>query len=137
MVNISTSGFTELGRSLNITCTVVLVEGLVGNISTTWDKMEGISELEDLNLPVETVIDGPVTNVTLILDPVQFEHRGIYMCEAMYNVTQTHDADSLTEDTEVTVNCKYCLLYKINVNVNTIIIYLHFSVVSRSIFSTH
>ena len=86
----------------------MLVEGLFGGINITWDKMEGISQLEDLNLPVETVVDGPVTNVTLILDPVQFEHRGIYMCEAMYNVTQTHDADSLTEDTQVTVNCKSC-----------------------------
>ena len=96
-VNIFTSGSVEVGQSLNITCTVVLVEGLVGGVNITWDKMDDISELEDLDLPVVTVVDGPVTNVTLILDPVQFNYRGVYMCEALYNVTQTFDADSLTE----------------------------------------
>ena len=74
MVTISTSGSTEVGQSLNITCTVVLVEGLVGNISIKWDKFDGISELEDLNIPVVRVSDGPVTNVTLMLDPVQFNY---------------------------------------------------------------
>ena len=105
-VNISTSGSVEIGQSLNITCTVVFVEGLVGGINITWDKMERISELEDLDIPVVTVVDGPVTNVTLILDPVQFSYRGVYMCEAMYNVTQTFDADSLTDMIELTVDCK-------------------------------
>ena len=106
MVTISTSGSTEVGQSLNITCTVVLVEGLVGNISIKWDKMDGISNLEDLNIPVVRVSDGPVTNVTLMLDPVQFNYRGLYMCEAMYNVSLTNDADSLTGDTQLTVDCK-------------------------------
>ena len=119
MVNISTSGSTEVGQSLNITCTVALVEGLVGNINITWDKMDGISNIEDLNISVVRVSDGPVTNVTLMLDPVQFNYRGLYMCEVMYNVSQTNDADSLTEDTKLTVDCKfhdnmhYILLYLI------------------------
>ena len=107
MVTISTSGSTEVGQSFNITCSVVLVEGLVGNISIKWDKMDGISELEDLNIPVVRVSDGPVTNVTLMLDPVQFNYRGLYMCEAMYNVSLTNDADSLTEVTQLTVDCKF------------------------------
>ena len=103
-VNIFTSGSVEVGQSLNITCTVVLVEGIVGGINITWDKMEGISELEELDLPVVTVVDGPVTNLTLILDPVQFNYRGVYMCEALYNVTQTFDADSHTEIIGVVVD---------------------------------
>ena len=74
-VNISTSGSVEVGQSLNITCTVVFVEGLVGEINITWYQLDDISELEDLDLPVVTVVDGPVTNVTLILDPVQFSYR--------------------------------------------------------------
>ena len=31
------------------------------------------------------------------------------MCEAMYNVSLTNDADSLTEDTQLTVDCKSCM----------------------------
>ena len=103
MVTISTSGSIEVGRSLNITCTVVLVEGLVGNITITWDKLDGISELEELNIPVVRVSDGSVTNVTLMLDPVLFNYRGLYMCETMYNVSQTFDAESLTADTKISI----------------------------------
>ena len=107
MVTISTSGSIEVGRSLNITCTVVLVEGLVGNITITWDKLDGISELEELNIPVVRVSDGSVTNVTLMLDPVLFNYRGLYMCETMYNVSQTFDAESLTADTEISTLSKF------------------------------
>ena len=107
MVTISTSGSIEVGRSLNITCTVVLVEGLVGNISIKWDKMDDISELEELNIPVVRVSDGPVTNVTLMLDPVLFNYRGLYMCETMYNVSQTFDWESLTAHTEISTLSKF------------------------------
>ena len=58
-------------------------------------------------IPMERVTDGPVTNVTLILDPVQFSYRGVYMCEAQYNVSQTADGDSATETISLVVDCEY------------------------------
>ena len=124
MVNISTSGSTEVGQSLNITCTVVLVEGLVGNISIKWDKMDGISDLEDLNITVVRVSDGPVT---LMLDPVQFNYRGLYMCEAMYNVSLTNDGDSLTEVTQLTVDCKFHdnMLYLVTCYTTMLIVFVY------------
>ncbi len=105
-VAISTNGSIEVGQSLNITCSVVLVEGLVGNISIIWDKIDTISDIEDLSIPIVTMVDGGMTNVTLIIDPVLFEYRGVYICEAMYNVTVTDDAETRSVNTSLTVDCK-------------------------------
>ena len=51
--------------------------------------------------------DGSVTNLTLMLDPVLFNYRGLYMCEAMYNVSETFDGDSVTDKTQLAVDCKF------------------------------
>ena len=51
------------------------------------------------------MVDGAMTNVTLVMDPVLFEYGGMYICEAMYNVTVTDDAESQSADTNLTVNC--------------------------------
>ena len=81
-VNISTSGYSQVGLSFNMTCSVRVVEGLVQQPNVTWMKMDDVSmgDLDDLNIPTITVIDGSVTNVTVILDPVLLEHRGVYIC---------------------------------------------------------
>ena len=84
-VNISTSGYTEVGQSFNMTCSVRVVEGLVQQPNVAWMKKDGVSmgDLNELNISTITVIDGSVTNVTNVtvtLDPVLFEHRGVYIC---------------------------------------------------------
>ena len=110
-LNISTSGFTEVGQSFNITCSVRVVEGLVEQPNVTWMKMDDVSmgDLDELNIPTITVIDGSVTNVTVILDPVLFEHRGVYICMAEFNISLTIDADSDSQEYELIVDCKFFL----------------------------
>ena len=107
-LNISTSGYTDLGQSFNITCSVRVVEGLVEQPNVTWMKMDDVSlgDLDDLNITTITVIDGPVTNVTIILDPVLFEHRGVYICMTEFNISLTLDGDSDSQEYELIVSCK-------------------------------
>ena len=54
--------------------------------------------------------DGPVTNMTLIFDPVLFDHKGVYTCMAEYNITVTGDTDSLSETHVLLVDCKFILI---------------------------
>ena len=104
-LNISTSGDTEVGLSFSITCSVRVV---VQQPNVTWMKMDDVSmgDLNDLNITTITVIDGPVTNVTVILDPVLFEHRGVYICMAEFNISLTFDGDSDSQEYELIVDCK-------------------------------
>ena len=110
-LNISTSGFTEVGQSFNMTCSVRVVEGLVEQPNVTWMKMDDISmgDMDDMNITTITVTDGPVTNVTIILDPVLFEHRGVYICMAEFNISLTNDADSNSQEYTLIVDCKLFL----------------------------
>ena len=107
-MDISTNGSTEVGLSFNITCSVRVVEGLVEQPNVTWIKMDDLSmgDLDELNIATVTVIDGSVTNVTVILDPVLFQHRGVYICIADYNITLTNDADSDSQEYELIMDCK-------------------------------
>ena len=107
-LNISTSGDTEVGQSFNITCSVRVVEGLVQQPDVTWRKMDDVSmgDWNELNTTTVTVIDGSVTNVTVILDPVLFEHRGVYMRMADYNIPLTNDADSDSREYILIIDCK-------------------------------
>ena len=108
-LNISTSGYTEVGQSFNMTCSVRVVEGLVQQPNVTWMKMDNVSmgDLDDLNISLITIIEGTVINVTVILDPVLFEHRGVYICIAEFKISLTNDADSKSEEYELIVDCKY------------------------------
>ena len=110
-LNISTSGYTEVGQSFNMTCSVRVVEGLVQQPNVAWMKMDDVSMgcLNELNITTITVIDRSVTNVTVILDPVLFEYRGVYICIAEYNISLTNDADSDSQEYELIVDCKYQL----------------------------
>ena len=107
-VNISTSGFTEVGLSFNMTCSVRIVEGLVEQPNVTWMKMDddSMGDLDELNITTITVIEGSVTNVTVILDPVLFEHRGVYICMAHLNILLTFDVHSDSQEYELIVDCK-------------------------------
>ena len=111
-LNIPTSGYTEVGQSFNMTCSVRVVEGLVQQPNVTWMKMDDVSmgDLDELNIPTITLIDGPVTNVTIVLDPVLFEHRGVYICMAEFNISLTNDADSNSQEYELIVDCKLLIL---------------------------
>ena len=127
-VTISTSGSTVVGQSLNITCSVVLIEGLVSNISIELDKMDAISKIDDLNLLTVTTVDNGMAMVTLILDPVEFNHRGVYICKAEYSVTITNDEESRSVSTNLTVDCKLLQLSILHYSISSFCIVPPFDV---------
>ena len=110
-LNISTSGYTEVGQSFYIICCVRVVEGLVEQPIVTWMKMDDVSmgNLDDLNITTIRVINGPAIYVIIKLDPVLFEHRGVYICMAEFNISLTNDADSDSQEYELVVDCKFFL----------------------------
>ena len=69
-----------------------------------------MGDLDEINIPTITVIDGSVINVTVILDPVLFEHRGVYICMAEFNISLTNDADSNSQEYILIVDCKLSIL---------------------------
>ena len=119
-LNISTVGSTEVGRNLNITCTVRVVERLVVTPTIEIMKMNttDIYLLQDINISYVITTDntGSETNWTIILEPVKFEDRGVYICKADFNVTGvngnddpatgTYDAQSREQDYELIVDCE-------------------------------
>ena len=108
-IDVSTSGSTEVGQTLNITCTVVLVERLVGNLTVNWTKTDDLTEVDNLDdLQVRTS-DGAVTNSTLVLDPVVFEYRGVYTCVVMFNTSFTNDDTTSSKDHKLVVDSKFCV----------------------------
>ena len=89
-------------------CCVRVVELLVEQLNVMWMKMDNVSmgNLDDLNITTMTVIDGPAIYVIIKLDPVLFEHRGVYICTAEYTISLTNDADSNSQEYELIVDCK-------------------------------
>ena len=69
-----------------------------------------VGDLDELNITTITTIDGPVTNVTVVLDQVLFEHRGVYICMAEFNISLTNDADSNSQEYILIVDCKLSIL---------------------------
>ena len=119
-LNIVSIGSPEVGQNLNITCTVIVVERLVVKPTIEITKMNttDIYLLQDLKVPYSIITDdtGSEYNVTITLEPMRFEDRGVYSCMADFNVTgvngtidpttATYDAQSTVEDFELIVNCK-------------------------------
>ena len=119
-LNISTVGSTEVGQNLTITCTVRVVERLVVTPTIEIMKMNttDIYLLQGINIPYTVTTDdnGSETNWTIILEPVRFEDRGAYICEADFNVTgvngtddpvtATYDAQSREQEFELIVDCE-------------------------------
>ena len=119
-LNISTVGSAEVGQNLNITCTVRVVERLVVTQTIEILKMNttDIYLLQDINISymVTTYNTGSETNWTIILEPVSFEDRGVYICKADFNVTgvsgtddpatATYDRKFAEEDYELIVHCE-------------------------------
>ena len=111
-LSISTVGSTEVGQSLYITCTVTVVEGLVVQPTVEWVKMDDVSmgDINNLSIPNVTAIEGGVISVTIVLEPVRFEHRGMYYCMGMFNASGvTSDAQDSLDTFRLTVNCKYII----------------------------
>ena len=119
-LNISTVGSSEIGQNLNITCTMRVVERLVVTPTFVIMRMNIIDVilLQDSNISytVTTIDAGSETNLTIILEPVRFEDRGVYICKADFNVTgvngtddpstATYDAQSRKQDYELIVDCE-------------------------------
>ena len=119
-LTISTVGSTEVGQNLNITCTVRVVERLVVKPSIEIMKMNTTDTYlsQDINIPFTITTDdiGSETNWIIILEPVKFEDRGVYICKADFNVTgingsndsatATYDGQFVEEDYELIVDCE-------------------------------
>ena len=128
-VNFSSVGSTEVGQSLNITCTVTVVERLViePTIELSRTNATGADLISDLMIPYTRSTDdtGSVTRITLMIDPVRFEDSGLYTCMAEFNVTGvngTNDPDTATYDTQnsedvfdLTFNSKYSIMLNYHV----------------------
>ena len=106
-LNISTVGSTEVDQSLNITCTVRVVERLVVIPTIEIMKMNITDTylLQNLNISYTITTDdtGSETNWTIMLEQVRFEDRGVYICIADFNVTGingTNDSSTATYDTQ-------------------------------------
>ena len=119
-LNIFTEGSIQVGQKLNITCTVRAVERLVVTPTVEIMKMNTttLSLLQDTNISYTITTDdtGSETNWTILLEPVRFEDRGVYICKADFNVTgvngtndpstATYDAQFVEEDYELIVDCE-------------------------------
>ena len=119
-LNISTVGSTEVGQNLNITCTVKVVERLVVMSTIEIIKMNITDTYltQDVNIfyTITTNDIGSETYWTIILEPVKFEDRGVYICKSEFNVTgvngtndpatATYDAQFVEEDYELIVDCE-------------------------------
>ena len=119
-LNISTVGSTEVGQNLNITGTVRVVKRLVVSPTIEIMKMNTTDTyiLQDINIAYTFTTDdtGSETNWTIILEPVRFENRGVYICKANFNmtgvngnddpVTATYDAQSKIQEYELIVDCE-------------------------------
>lgn len=115
-IKLSTSGSAELGGTLDITCTVNTVEHLVGRPDVFWLKTDEVSSgtLNALGIPYTNFTAGSETNVTLTLDPVSLENRGLYFCQAYYNETSyTFSSDSQYEVYELILPCKFMAYLKL------------------------
>ena len=120
-LNIVSVGSTEVGQNLNITCTVRVVERLVVKPTIKITKMNTTNTylLQDINVPYSIITDdtGSEYNVSITLEPVRFEDRGVYRCIAEFNVTgvngtidpttATYDAQSAVKEFELILNCKF------------------------------
>ena len=119
-LTISTVGSIEVGQNLNITCTVKVVERLVVTPTIEIMKINTTDTYlsQDINIPFTITTDdtGSETNWTMILEPVRFEDRGVYICKSEFNVTgvngtndpatATYDGQFVEEDYELIVDCE-------------------------------
>lgn len=117
IVQFSSHGLFEVGKSLNITCTVAVVQGLAVSPTVVVIKMnETTTEmLSEVKRPLMNDI-GSVTNVTLTLNPLKFEDAGLYTCTSVFNVTgfnntdnpntATYDYQEISATFNLTVDCK-------------------------------
>ena len=74
--------------------------------------------LQDINVPYSIITDdtGSESNVTITLEPVRFEDRGVYRCISKFNMTgvngtidpttATYDTHSTVKEFELIINCK-------------------------------
>ena len=117
-LNISTVGSTEVGQNLTITCTVRVVKRLVVTPTIEIMKMNTTDTyiLQDINIAYIVTTDdtGSETNWTILLEPVRFKDREVYICKADFNmtgvngindpVTATYDAQSKKQEYDLIVD---------------------------------
>lgn len=86
------------GDALNLTCSVESFHLAL----ITWTKLGSNKNLQD---EIKTDLQNDNEKAHLIIPNVTAEHSGQYIC------TATHLNNSLTEDVNVTVMCKYTVQY--------------------------
>ena len=94
---VSSNGSRDIGSNFSLTCQLETVPGLIGNSTLSWQNSRGniveMSQYSGTNL----------TDVTLNLNPLMFEDRGLYICIASFMSSVTNDMFSNSTEYNLTV----------------------------------
>ena len=85
----------------------------MGNLTSMWDDLDVDSNIQSFDM-IRTS-DGSSSVLTIVLDPVQFDYRGTYICEAIFNTTFTNDDRTNSQDHKLIVDSEY-RFYVITIN---------------------
>ena len=78
----------------------------MGNLTSMWDDLDVDANIHTFDM-IRTS-DGSSSVLTIVLDPVQFDYRGTYICEAIFNTTFTNDDWTNSQDHKLIVDSEYC-----------------------------
>ena len=77
----------------------------MGNLTSMWDDLDVDANIQSFDM-IRTS-DGSSSVLTIVLDPVQFDYRGTYICEAIFNTTFTNDDRTNSQDHKLIVDSEY------------------------------
>ena len=112
-IDIATSSNIPLyGDAFNITCTVTYTERLIVVPTVSWVYTNDGS-IEEIRI---SSLTEPSVSVILALDPLNFDHDGLYLCVTEYNITSsTFDSAENSTQYELAVQCKSTVFFIVNV----------------------
>ena len=74
----------------------------MGNLTSTWNDLDVDANTQSFDM-IRTSDCSP-SILTIVLDPVQFDYRGTYICKAMFNTTFTNDNQTKSQDHKLIVD---------------------------------
>ena len=92
-----------------------------------WDDLDVDANIQSFDM-IRTS-DGSLSVLTIVLDPVQFDYRGTYICEAIFNTTFTNDDRTNPQDHKLIVDSEDCF-YVITIK------FLSLYIVPKAVFIT-
>ena len=108
-MSISAQGSNFAGESLNLTCTAVEEDDVMGTPTLTWLGLQGeIIQSGGAILVGNMVTVGRTTSVSLQFNPLMLSHSGNYSCRA--EITELSFSSIAAYQVTVTGKLKYILL---------------------------